>query len=162
MLRSRGSEVNAIYFDETKIVCACADYKLKIWNFHLGDEANPVKWWWPRKCAPVRITNSRFGTFILGMRLFQGNESINLFQDRPFSVCKICLCKFGTFTSVMMRLIRANEMLDLSEQTIWCKVYLCGYGTSTVAMKIRPKIKKVFDWRNPTDPRYPADPRYLY
>ena len=26
---------------------------------------------------------------------------------------------------------------------------------------VRP-IKKVFDWRNPTDPRYPADPRYFY
>ena len=21
--------------------------------------------------------------------------------------------------------------------------------------------KKVFDWRNPTDPRYPADPRFF-
>ena len=25
----------------------------------------------------------------------------------------------------------------------------------------RPK-KKVLDWRNPTDPRYPADPTYFY
>ena len=23
-------------------------------------------------------------------------------------------------------------------------------------------LKKVFDWRNPTDPCYPADPRYFY
>ena len=29
-------------------------------------------------------------------------------------------------------------------------------------VKVRPKKKKVFDWRNPTDPRYPADPRYFY
>ena len=28
-------------------------------------------------------------------------------------------------------------------------------------LSIRPK-KKVFDWRNPTDPIYPADPTYLY
>ncbi|XP_072017826.1 uncharacterized protein [Amphiura filiformis] len=41
MLRSRGSEVNAIFFDETKIVCACADFKLKIWNFHIVEEMAP-------------------------------------------------------------------------------------------------------------------------
>ena len=27
---------------------------------------------------------------------------------------------------------------------------------------IRPKNKEVFDWRNPTDPIYPADPTYCY
>ena len=26
---------------------------------------------------------------------------------------------------------------------------------------VRPK-KKVIDWRNPTNPRYSADPRYFY
>ena len=30
----------------------------------------------------------------------------------------------------------------------------------TLRYTLRPK--KVFDWRNPTDFRYPADPRYLY
>ena len=32
---------------------------------------------------------------------------------------------------------------------------------STHELCIRPK-KKGFDWRNPTDPIYPADPIYLY
>ncbi|PIK36848.1 putative E3 ubiquitin ligase complex SCF subunit sconB [Apostichopus japonicus] len=31
---SHGSQVNSIYFDETKIVSACADFRIRIWNFH--------------------------------------------------------------------------------------------------------------------------------
>ena len=27
---------------------------------------------------------------------------------------------------------------------------------------IRPKKKKLFDWRNPTDPIFTTDPKYFY
>ncbi|XP_033629128.1 probable E3 ubiquitin ligase complex SCF subunit sconB [Asterias rubens] len=29
-----GTQINSIYFDETRIIGACSDYKLKIWNFN--------------------------------------------------------------------------------------------------------------------------------
>ena len=37
----------------------------------------------------------------------------------------------------------------------------CVHCHTRLAPQVRPK-KKVFDWRNPTDPIYPADPTYFY
>ena len=52
-----------------------------------------------------------------------------------------------------------KNFLENLEEQIECGTvpkFVIGYN-----IIIRPK-KKGFGWSNPTDPRYPADPRYFY